>query len=206
MKKSLLQSFIIFFLVLVVIGTGIGFYSLQKPFSPPPDYTKLTIYEEASHYIHVLSQNHNVSDETLDSKINAAFADDSLHFGKLIHHLQITSDCSIQLCFYIQFKNNPNTQSPEIITSVDHAEVNIQDSQVAKSYNGNLYYNLESNNVLFWDLNGDIYNEGNTSYKNEPRSTESAFVHYVIDGLYEHYKYIHDSGRLRLDDTIIISY
>lgn len=203
MKKSLFYPFIIFFLVLLTAFYGISVYAVIKPKSTLRDDTELIIFDQTSDYIQSLSQNQNVSDAVLDSKIEVAFSDTSLHFGKLIHYVPTSSHYSIQLCFYIQFENNLDTQTPIKIINVDHAEVNFQDAQSTKSYNGNLYYNLEPNGVLFWDLNGDIYNNGSSTYKIDPRSLDSAIIQYVINGMYEHDTYIHDSGRLRLDTSSV---
>lgn len=204
MKKSLFKPIIICCLVLLTAIYGISVYAVTMPKNTHRDDTELIVFNQTASYIHALSQNQNVSDETLEAKTETAFSDTSLHFGKLIQYVPTSSHYSLQLCFYIQFENDPDTQAPIKITSVDYAEVNFQDVQSTKSYNGNLYYNLEPNGVLYWDLNGDIYNNGRTSYKIEPRSSDSAIIQYVMDGLYEHDTYIHDSGRLRLDDSSIL--
>ncbi|MFQ6860794.1 MAG: hypothetical protein ACLROI_04690 [Beduini sp.] len=203
MKKSLFKSIIIFCLVLLTAIYGMSVYAVTMPKNAHRDDKELIVFDHTADYIQALSQNQNVSDEILDSKIETASSDTSVHFGKLIQYIPTSSHYSLQLCFYIQFENDPDTQTPIKIISVDYAEVEFEEAQSTKSYHGSLYYNLESNNVLFWDLNGDIYNNGNTSYKIEPRNPESAIIQYVIDGLYEHDTYLHDSGRLRLDDSSI---
>ena len=208
MKKNLNKSVIVFTLVSIIICSGIVYYSMKeqkKPENPPSDDTELIIYDHATNYVHALSQNKNVSDEVLDSKIEIAFSDTSLHFGKLIHYVPTPSHYSIHLCFYIQFEADPQTHAPTKIINVDHAEVEFDDAQSLKTYHGNLYYNHETSNLLYWDLNGSIYNGGSAAYKIEPRNSDSANIQYVLDGLYEEDTYIHDSGRLRLDNSLIIS-
>ena len=128
MKKSLFKSIIIFCLVLLTAIYGMSVYAVTMPKNAHRDDKELIVFDHTADYIQALSQNQNVSDEILDSKIETASSDTSVHFGKLIQYIPTSSHYSLQLCFYIQFENDPDTQTPIKIISVDYAEVEFEEA------------------------------------------------------------------------------
>lgn len=94
-------------------------------------------------------------------------------------------------------------------------ELTVQENQViiakldrnyngkTKHFNGTLYYHEEENHNLYWDLNGDFYDNGVIRDPDAPILRNTALVSFNVMQTNDFYKYICQNGRILLDHTYI---
>lgn len=89
---------------------------------------------------------------------------------------------------------------PNSIEEVLYANIDRNYNGVSKQFDGDLYYKLEAKNKLFWDLNGDFFNNGSTSSSGGisiglGENTILAF-NVSFSSTSNHFAYCHKSGRV----------
>lgn len=90
---------------------------------------------------------------------------------------------------------------PNSIEEILYANIDRNHNGTSKQFGGDLYYNLEASNCLFWDLNGDFYNNGTTTFNlgvsvqlgEGAKTTFTASMAYSSN----HFAYCHKDGRVR---------
>lgn len=88
--------------------------------------------------------------------------------------------------------------SPKAIIKVQHANIDRNDNGTTKQFSGKLYYNLEASNKLYWDLNGDFYNNGTTALSGgiSIGVGENTSVNFSVSYSSNYYNYCHKSSRI----------
>lgn len=209
---------VIFVLViLLVIGISLNSMSTSKEKIPPSnninidniinnseDYsiTKIKNIESTAEYIEILKNDKNIEESMRESLINKALITDT-HYLMIQLDIPVTSSYHCYPYFYCSTLTYEGTSTPNQILSIDYANIDQSYNNTSKQFSGNFYYNLESGNQIYWDLNGDFYNDGVTTVsmndfdemKGDGLSTFS--VLYSSD----HYAYKQISGRYKLDTT-----
>ncbi len=104
--------------------------------------------------------------------------------------------CLYVYCKTIEGKNDEYDYSVEKIV---HAEINGKYSDVEKKFAGSIYTNLESPNRIFWTINGDFFNSGETEITFTQHNDSSFLVSYDLTYLSEHYEYCYIEHRLNLN-------
>lgn len=94
------------------------------------------------------------------------------------------------------YSGNP---TPDRILSIEYANINRQYGNTSKQFSGSLYYNLEAGNQFYWDLNGDFYNNGTTtySYGGSVGVNGAASTSFSVAYASNHYAYKQISGRYK---------
>lgn len=110
----------------------------------------------------------------------------------------VTSTYSCRPCFYAYARFASGTGYPEEIARVQYGTVDLKYNGISKEFNGVLYYNLESGNRLYWDLNGNFYNHGSTeiSLGIEIGIGGGASTNFSVSSSSSHYAYCHKYDRV----------
>ena len=87
---------------------------------------------------------------------------------------------------------------PNSIEQVLYANIDRNCNGISKQFAGTLYYKLEAANKLYWDLNGDFYNNGSTTIGGGASIGigESSSINLQVSYSSNHYAYCHESGRI----------
>lgn len=89
---------------------------------------------------------------------------------------------------------------PNSIEEILYANIDRNHNGTSKQFVGDLYYNLEANNCLFWDLNGDFFNNGTTFNLGVSvelgKGAKTTFTPSMTDSL-NHFAYCHKEERVR---------
>ena len=94
--------------------------------------------------------------------------------------------------FYVKWKFSDGSPSPLAMVEVKNANINREYNGISKQFSGSLYYNLENGRRLYWDLNGDFYNNGTTTVTGggKVEISESVTMNFSVSTSSSHYKCI----------------
>ncbi|MEE0967686.1 MAG: hypothetical protein U0L85_11665 [Bacilli bacterium] len=103
--------------------------------------------------------------------------------------------------YFYTYSSFGNGGYPNSIEEILYANIDRNYNGTSKQFGGDLYYNLEASNCLFWDLNGDFYNNGNTTFNlgvsvevgEAAKTTFTASMAYSSN----HFAYCHKDGRVK---------
>lgn len=89
-----------------------------------------------------------------------------VEWANVKEQITVTSSYKPSVYFYLQFEwdsAHVSSPTPCRISKVEYADLNRVYGTTTKQFAGTLKYNLETGNSLYWDLNGDFYNNGTTT-------------------------------------------
>lgn len=87
---------------------------------------------------------------------------------------------------------------PIIFLKIEHASLNRSYNGTSKQFAGHIYYNLENNTRFYYELNGDFYNNGTTTYTGGASVNVGEYdtINFSVSSSSNFYKYCYDSGRI----------
>ncbi|MGO1469432.1 MAG: hypothetical protein ACTHW2_05360 [Tissierella sp.] len=212
--KKMLASLIICFCVLIFTNVDPLYASDYKEsnvidvfdvIDNPEDYddTKVIMHEDVFAYIEVLRNDPNINKETKKELINSTLQDSrnkavSYSYATITETVKVTSSYSCRPYFYTKFKYS-GSPNPSAMVQVDYADINRSWNGISKIFGGNLHYKLETYKSLYWDLNGDFYNNGSTTVGTSFKIGIGESFALTFDAGYatDHYKYIRKTGRYK---------
>ncbi len=198
-----------------------NYVDIEDVLNHPEKYpdVKIEIYETTDEYIETISQDKNIDEETREKLIQSAYAkelescsDDGMVPSKpeVQKYLTFYFDVHVKDSYYVQiyfytlcsFLDGPNgpAYNPNRLLRVEYANMDRAYKGRAREFQGTLYYNLESETRLFWDLNGDFFDYGTTSYTGggaAPVGGEKT-LSFSITYSNNHYAYCHEKGSYNL--------
>lgn len=98
-------------------------------------------------------------------KTNAVFNSSTyLKYGYIRKEVEVTSLYKPTVMFYTEWLYREGNPTPEAIVRILNASLNRSYNNDSKQFSGLLFYHLEAYNKLFFELNGDFYDNGTTTY------------------------------------------
>ncbi|MGF0094930.1 hypothetical protein ACQRC6_00695 [Peptoniphilus sp. SGI.035] len=105
--------------------------------------------------------------------------------------LNVSPDYKPTLKFYIQVDSGHDTY---YIYKILNVNMNREYNSVTKTFNGNMYYNIETNTRIYYSINGDFYNNGaiSTTGSRSVGIGESGNLYFSVTGTSSHFKYFYE--------------
>lgn len=160
----------------------------------------VTLYESANDFMTVIHEGKNLSLLDKLRLVNEVHIDQlqasTYAYLTLTFTARVTSTYTCYPYFYTKFQFDGFPESTKMV-NIMNANIDRNDKGKSKQFSGSLYYNLEAGNSLYWDLNGDFYNNGTTTW-NAGISigiSESTSAKFEVNGSIQHYSYAHVTGR-----------
>lgn len=173
-------------------------------YSNPENYPNITlvIYDDIDEYINVIEKDMNLSKADKEMLVNNALilpmnSSRSYQYGTITQTVIVNSLYQVYPYFYTKFEYTSGSQTPDRMVSVEAANINRNYNGMSKQFSGSLYYNLEAGNSLYWDLNGDFYHYGETTYTGGGTANLGGFgtASFSASITSSHYQYKQQSGR-----------
>lgn len=78
--------------------------------------------------------------------------------------------------------------------------LNVSLNRKSKQFDGSLYYNLENANTIYWELNGDFFNNGTTTISGGGSVSVGGVgsLQFNVSYSSSHYSYCNKSGRYKI--------
>ena len=160
----------------------------------------IIFHETVQDYIHSISNDENLTQDVKDFLIEDAYREsrersNDYIYSTLRFDVTVTNLYHCYPYFYTKFYYPSQSVSPDAMVEVKYANIDRDYQGVSKQFSGTLYYNLETSRKLYWDLNGDFYDNGTTTISSGisipvgGTNTATFSVSYASN----HYKYIHYS-------------
>lgn len=155
----------------------------------------------AEEYKQVILNDVNIPSEikyNMITEVDLALKEKTFYdYWTIYSNCKVDSKYTCRPYFYI-YSNLSSTGYPQTIMKIQHANIDQNNNGTTKQFHGTLYYNLEADNKLFWDLNGDFYNEGIFASSNNPSISveENNSIKFTTSYPNSHYKYCHKSHRI----------
>lgn len=113
---------------------------------------------------------------------------------------KVTINYSCYPYFYVYTNFGGPSHEPSEFIKILNANINRNYNGVSKQFGGTLYYNLENSKTIYWDVNGDFYNNGTTTAGGgiEVGIKESATIKFSISGSSNHFSYCNKTGRIKI--------
>lgn len=114
-------------------------------------------------------------------------------YTTLSRTLNVRSDYKPTLKFYIQVDSGHGAYYIYKILNVD---MNRQYNSMSKTFEGNIYYNLETNTRIYYSISGDFYNNGtiSTTGGGSVGVGGNGNLHFSVTGTSDHFKYFYDEN------------
>lgn len=152
-------------------------------------------HETTEDYIEAVENDPYLSQVEKDRMIDEAYQESMLRRGSYLYYtlqfdVKVTSTYHCYPYFYAKWYF-PN-ESPSAIIEIKNANIKRDYNGISKQFSGQLYYNLETSRRLYWDLNGDFYNNGSTTTSGGVSIGvgEVASITFTCSSTSNHYKYI----------------
>ena len=109
--------------------------------------------------------------------------------------LPIKNNYEVQIAFYLTIDSAYGAYA---IHEVNRVSLDRGYSGKAKQFDGELYYNLENNTTIYYELNGDFYNNGETTMSGGGaiKVNDSATLNFSVSYSSNYFAYAFKSGRL----------
>lgn len=119
---------------------------------------------------------------------NSTFYD----YGYIKKEILVTNTYKPTAMFYTKWQYTSGHETPDAIVNILNASLNRSYNGRTKQFSGTLFYHLESYNKLFFELNGDFYDNGSTTYTGGASIgvKENSSINFSISYSSNHYKYV----------------
>lgn len=113
------------------------------------------------------------------------------------YSVEVTSAYKPQVVFYCETSEWGNYRG---ILSLLNTSLNRGYNGISKQFSGTIYTNLENAACIYFELNGDFYNNGTTSMSGgvSVGVGEKTTVNFSVSSASNHFKYIYKADRYRL--------
>lgn len=155
--------------------------------------------------VDIISKNENITQSQVLSQIfsgNKSNISSSSNIGYLTfrERVQVTWLYEVEVRFYIECEFYGGGPEPTALLRVIRGSLDRGVSGISKNFEGELFYHLESDTRMYWELNGDFYNNGTTTFSGggEIGLKESAKIVFNVSYSTDHYKYIRQDGYFRI--------
>lgn len=113
-------------------------------------------------------------------------------YGYVRKMITVSSSYKPTAMFYTKWQYSQGNPTPDAIVSVLNASLNRSYNDKTKQFSGTLFYHLEAYNKLFFELNGDFYDNGTTTYSGGVSIgiSENSSIKFSVTYSSNHYKYI----------------
>ena len=121
--------------------------------------------------------------------------------GRVLIHLVLKNKVlgKLDYIYAYTYFGGPSHE-PSKIAKILNANIDRNYYGTSKQFSGDLYYNLESERCIYWDVNGDFYNNGTTSVGlgGQIGIGEDTHVSFSVSSSSNHYSYCNQHGRFRI--------
>lgn len=216
MEESMKKSIICIFMFISLLFSSAQFVRASDSFSEeneininevvknPDEYPDIEIIKQtAEEFKETLFNDENISSEDRNNIINdvnqnsRSRASSTYDYWTFYTTCSVTSSYSCKPYFYTYTNFNGPSHEPSQFVKVYYGNIDRNWKGTTKQFTGSLYYKLESSKKIFWDLNGDFYNNGTTSSTTGGQVGLGEFANTSFSVSYStnHYAYVHKSGR-----------
>lgn len=134
------------------------------------DGVEVEIYDSTQEYMTAIAQDKNINWTTKIKLIQEAstqsatqYADWEYKYATLKFTCKVSSTYSCYPYFYVKFRYAKGADNPNRMESIKYFNIDRNYKGTSKQFAGTLYANLETGKRLYWDLNGDFYENGTTT-------------------------------------------
>lgn len=115
-------------------------------------------------------------------------------YREIRQYFQVTQSYTPQIEFYVKTSEYGSYWG---ILRIMNVTLNRVSGYMSKQFGGEVYYNLENSNTIYWKVNGDFYDNGTISvgFATEVGVGEAAKISFNISYASNHYKYCNVSNR-----------
>lgn len=137
----------------------------------------------------------DAEESTKDGLIQSREACYGSYYTAIEKTLDVTSSYKPTLVFYLKMEYG---HGAHMISKVNRISLRNEYNGTSKQFAGELYYNVENYKTIYYEVNGNFFNNGTTSVTNNISAGvgESLTVSFGISSSSGHYKYFFETGRL----------
>lgn len=119
------------------------------------------------------------------------------YYRTYTYRVQVTSSYKPTIVFYCKTSEWNNYRG---IISVLNTSLNRSYNGVSKQFSGTLYTNLEDAETIYFELNGDFYDNGTTTFSGGTsiKVGEKTTINFGINYATSYFKYCYKAGRYSL--------
>lgn len=162
---------------------------------------KITIHKTADEFIERLSKDSNISKEdkniiieNVRAKQNSRSTTSYTGYVTVSDYCSVTSSYVVRPYFYCEVSaSDANLYNITSFNRILNAALDRNCNGVVKEFGGTLYFNLESYNTIYWDLNGTFYETGTTTWE---LNSSAGMVGFNVGGASNYYRYCQHDDRL----------
>ncbi len=142
-----------------------------------------------------------ISDQNLNDDIKLSLIetinDDKYDYWIIKTKCDVTNEYVCYPYFYVTSLKS-SSSSLQSIETILCGNINFDNNGTKKCFTGNLFYYLENNHTVFWDINGDFSHNGTTSVQLDKSSSSIGQMLYYNSLYYNEnvYTYTHKSGKI----------
>lgn len=183
-----------------------SYIDLEEILQNPENYPDVEIkLYDAEEYVQMIKEDtempNDKKQEIISEVMKTSRAVAKTKYATVYDTAVITSSYQVRPYFYMQYAwdtPHESSGSPCRISKIQYANLDRNYNGSSKQFSGILYYNLESGKQIFWDLNGDFFNNGTTtvSFGATVSKGENSSTSFGVSYSSNHYKYIHTSKRI----------
>lgn len=172
----------------------------------PEKYPNASVKKyNSTEFKEVIKNDRNMSEEAKNEILQEISQNDKLRAGAY-DYINLTAKCKVTDNYYCQpyfyaytYFGGPSHE-PSKIAKILNANIDRNYYGTSKQFSGDLYYNLESERCIYWDVNGDFYNNGTTSVGlgGQIGIGEDTHVSFSVSSSSNHYSYCNQHGRFRI--------
>lgn len=168
----------------------------------------LSIYDDQMIESEVLTYNDLIQEVMKNEKLTEAEAKEFIGISEqrsvakatyrtYSYQVTVTAGYKPKVVFYCETSEGGNFRG---IVSVLNSSLNREYSGISKQFSGTLYTNLESAASIYFELNGDFYNNGTTTVSGGAQIGvgEKSNVNFSVSYASNHFKYCYQTGRYTL--------
>ncbi|WP_300903037.1 hypothetical protein [uncultured Clostridium sp.] len=157
--------------------------------------SKLLTYDELINEV-IKNENLSVEEAKKFLRINDMLRNGD-YYRTYTYRVQVTSSYKPTIVFYCKTSEWNNYRG---IISVLNTSLNRSYNGVSKQFSGTLYTNLEDAETIYFELNGDFYDNGTTTFSGGTsiKVGEKTTINFGVNYATSHFKYCYKAGRYSL--------
>ena len=163
---------------------------------------KIIVHKNLNEFIERLNNDSNLSSEQREKIISKECYRSPSHstlsytgYVTIYDYCSVTSSYVVRPYFYCRVTaSDANIYNITALNEILNANIDRNHNGVSKEFTGQLYYNLESYNTIYWDLNGSFYETGTTEW--DFSASAAGIISFTTSGVDNFYRYCHREDRL----------
>lgn len=215
MKKILTVFLSISFIVLGVcqnvnatnVVHEMNVININEVLKNPEEFPDITVVRSNSaEFKEIIKNDNNLSDVVKNDILEEVIRNDMTRGASPYDYFTFYTSCQVTstyVCkpyFYTYTYFGGASHEPTKFIKILNANIDRNYYGTSKQFGGTLYYNLESSSTIYWDVNGDFFNNGTTTFAAGASIGvgESTSISFSISNSSNHFAYCHKTGRFTL--------